>query len=151
MILRDRLDVRASPAHVWDVLADPALMELWNPKCVRCQVDRQHVSVGLRYRASFRLSGPERQSDCEVLACIPGELLTTRFSTEAPGPAGYVDETFRLKPLAEGTRIVHEADFTHSGLPRWLRVFMKVVDLVGRKVGKSSLEGIKELVEEQKQ
>lgn len=68
-------------------------------------------------------------------------------STEAPGPAGYVDETFRLQPVRQGTRIVHEVDFTHSGLPRWLKVFMKVMDVVGRKAGRSSLDGIQELVE----
>lgn len=150
MILRDRIDVRASAAQVWEVLGDPTLMELWNPKCVRCETDRRQVHVGLRYRASFRLSGPERASRCEVMACTPGELLTTRFHTEGPGPAGYVDETFRLLPQGEGTRIVHEVDFTHSGLPRWLQAFMKVVDLMGRKVGKSSLDGIRELAEGQK-
>jgi uncharacterized protein YndB with AHSA1/START domain len=150
MILRDRLDVRASAAHVWDVLDDPALMELWNPKCVRCEVVRQHVHVGLRYRASFRLSGPERQSDCEVLACLPGELLTTRFSTAAPGPAGYVDETFRLQSVPQGTRVIHEVDLTHSPLPRWLQVFMKVMDVIGRKASRSSLDGIKQLLETSK-
>ncbi|UCD52700.1 MAG: SRPBCC family protein [Phycisphaerales bacterium] len=151
MIVRDRLDVSASAAEVWDVLDDPALMELWNPKCVRCEVDREHVHVGLRYRASFRLHGPECPSDCEVMACAPGQLLTTRFLTEAPGPAGYVDETFRLQPLAQGTRIIHEVDFTHSGLPRWLEVFMKVMNWVGRQAGRSSLDGIKELVEKPEQ
>lgn len=151
VILRDRIDVKARAAQVWDVLDDPGLMERWNPKCVRCESDRRHVQVGLRYRASFRLSGPERESQCEVLTCVPGELLTTRFLTEGPGPAGYVDETFRLRPCGDGTRVIHEVDFTHSGLPRWLQVFMKVMDVVGRKVGKASLEGIKELVDEQEQ
>jgi uncharacterized protein YndB with AHSA1/START domain len=150
MILRDRLDVSAGTAPVWDVLDDPALMELWNPKCVRCAVECRHVHVGLRYRASFRLSGPERQSDCEILACIPGERLTTRFATEPPGRTGYVDETFRLQPVAQGTRVVHEADFIHSPLPRWLGVFMKVMDMVGRQAGRSSLDGIKELLETSK-
>jgi len=150
MILRDGIEMNADLARVWEVLADPALMELWNPKCVRCESD-SHVCVGLRYRASFRLSGPERESQCEVIACTPGERLTTRFLMEAPGPAGYVDETFRLRPGREGTHVVHEMDFTHSGLPHWLQAFMKVMDLVGRKVGKSSLEGIKALVEEQRQ
>jgi len=150
MILRDRIEVNADPARIWEVLADPALMELWNPKCVRCE-SGSHVYVGLRYRASFRLRGPERESRCEVIACTPGVLLTTRFLMEAPGPAGYVDETFRLRPWREATCVIQEVDFTHSGLPRWLQAFMKVMDLVGRKVGRSSLKGIRELVEEQKQ
>ncbi len=147
MILYDRIDVNVTTEQVWEVLDDPALMELWNPKCVRCEVDRRQVHVGLCYRASFRMSGPPRETDCEILACRPCELLTTRFFMEAPVPVGHVDETFRLRPHQQGTRIVHEVDFTHSGLPRWLQVFMKVMDLVGRKAGKSSLDGIKELAE----
>jgi len=147
MILYDRIDVCANPEQIWEVLDDPALMELWNPKCVQCAADRHQVHLGLRYRASFRMSGPPRESHCEVMACRPCELLTTRFLMEAPGPTGYVDETFRLRAHRGGTRIAHEVDFTHSGLPRWLQVFMKVMDLVGRKAGKSSLDGIKELVE----
>jgi hypothetical protein len=87
MVLRDRLDVRADIPQVWDVLADPAWMELWHSKCVRCAVDGRHVQA---------------------------------------------------------------VDFTHSVLPRWLAVFMKVMDPIGRQAGRSSLDGVKALVETSK-
>ena len=147
MILRDRMDVEATAEQVWEVLADPSLMELWNPKCVSCSVPGGPARVGLRYQASFRLSGPEQQTDCEIIDCRPREVLVTRMAVNHPKSPGYVDETFRLLPHGDGTRIEHEVDFAHSGLPRWLMAFMKVMDMVGRKVGKSSLDGIGELLE----
>ena len=57
------------------------------------------------------------------------------------------DETFQLQPSGDGTEVTHDVDFTHSGLPWWLKVFMKVLDVVGAKRGKWSLDCIVELVE----
>lgn len=148
MILRDRRYMAATPERVWAILADPALMELWNPKCVRCEADRENVHVGLRFKAVFRLSGPEREAQCEIVDCQPDVFLAVRFSGDAFRRAGYVDETFRMTPTADGTRIIHEVDFTHSGLPWLLKVFVKVMDTIGYKAGKSSLDGIKELAEQ---
>jgi len=147
VILRDRMDVAATVEQVWEVLADPALMELWNPKCVSCTVSGGPARVGLRYQASFRLSGPEQKTNCEIIDCRPCEVLVTRMAVNHPTSPGYVDETFRLSPRGAGARIEHEVDFAHSGLPRWLMAFMKVLDVVGRKAGKSSLDGIRELLE----
>lgn len=148
MTLRDQIDVDASPDAVWRWLADPASMTRWNPKCVRCDVGAPGIHTGLRYKAAFRMSGPERETDCEVIACEPNKLLVTRFLMEQPKPGGYVDETFRLEARKDGTRIIHEVDFARSGLPLWLRVLMKFMDMVGRKTGESSLDGIRHLVEQ---
>lgn len=148
MILRERAHLYATSERVWEILTDPALMELWNPKCVRCQADGDRVRVGLRYQATFRLSGPERQTQCEVLECLPGQMLTIRFSGEALREGSHVDETFRLQPSGEGTDVTHEVDFTHSSLPWWLKALMKVLDVIGHKRGKSSLDCIAELLEQ---
>ena len=120
MILREKIRVRATSRQVWAILADP----------------------------SFRLSGPPRETTCEVMSCRPGESVTFRFSGDAFRAGGYVDETFRLRCSGDLTEIVHDVDFTHSGLPRPLQALMKVMDLVGRKCSKSSLDGVKELVEQ---
>jgi len=144
MILHERMHLNATPDQIWAILADPPLMEQWDPKCVRCQADGNPVRAGLRYRATFRLSGPEQETQCEVLECRPGRTLAIRFTTQAPR-GGQVDETFRLQSSGEGTEVTHEIDFKHSGLPWWLKVFMKVLDLFGHQRGKSSLDGIAEL------
>ena len=58
MILRERMHLSATPDRICAVLADPALMELWNPRCVRYQADGSLVHVGLRHRAIFPLQPP---------------------------------------------------------------------------------------------
>ena len=146
-MLRDKTRVDATPERVWAILADPAMMALWNPKCVRCKADDDRVRVGLRFNAVFRLSGPERHAECEVVDCLSGETLTIRFTGDAFRGGGYVDETFRLARSGDGTDVTHEVDFTHSGLPWLLQAFMKVMDIIGHKTGRSSLDCIKELIE----
>ena len=107
------------------------------------------MRVGLRFKATMRFGGgPERQLDCEVITCEPERILTLRFSGEASsGTDEYVDETYVLQPVEGGTKVVHETDFSHAGLPWFLKVVLKVIHLVGRPQGKSPLEGLRELAE----
>jgi uncharacterized protein YndB with AHSA1/START domain len=113
LILRERIHLHASTDQIWDILADPVLMERWNPKCVRCQASGSRVHVGLRYQATFRLRGPEQEMQCEVLECLPGQTLTIRFTGQALPGQGYVDETFCLQPSGDGADVAHDIDFTH--------------------------------------
>jgi len=54
---------------------------------------------------------------------------------------------FVLQPVHGGTDILHIADFSHAGLPWFLKAIMKVMHRFGRKEGKSPLDGLKELAE----
>ena len=103
---------------------------------------------GVRYIATYRLSGPEQETWCEVLDCEPTQLLRTRYSGKAFRNGGYVEETFRLTPAPGGTRLHHAVDFTHSGLPWLVRLLMQLVHTFGYSVGRSSLDGIRDLAEE---
>jgi hypothetical protein len=94
------------------------------------------------------MKGPEQETWCEVLDCAPKQLLTTRYSGKAFRNGGYVEETFRLTPIPSGTRLLHAVDFAHSGLPWLVRLLMQLVSTFGYSVGKSSLEGLRDLVEE---
>ncbi|MBM4027298.1 MAG: hypothetical protein FJ280_18110 [Planctomycetes bacterium] len=149
MILREQTCVAATTEQVWAVLTDPGLMSLWNPHCVCTAGAGLALRVGLRFQAVMRFRrGPERTLDCDVTECRPGQRLTLRFSGEAlPGRAGHMDETFVLQPVHGGTDILHIADFSHAGLPWFLKAIMKVMHRFGRKEGKSPLDGLKELAE----
>lgn len=148
MTLRDRTCINASPERVWEILADPSLMELWNPKCVRCEANDDRARVGLRFQATFRLRGPEHPMACEVTNCTPPELITFRYVGDALRAGGYVEETFRLQPAGEGTDISHAVDLSRSGLPWMVRVLAKLLSVIGRQQSKSSLDCIRELAEE---
>jgi len=150
MILRERTRVRATSERIWTVLRDPGLLSQWNPHCVRCDAGEDTMRVGLRFKATVCFGGgPERQLDCEVIACEPERSLTLRFSGEAfPRTNEYVEETYVFEPVGGGTKVLHKVDFSHSGLPWFLKLVMKVIDLVGHKAGPSPLDGLKELAEE---
>jgi uncharacterized protein YndB with AHSA1/START domain len=150
MILRERTHVNATAERIWTVLRDPRVMSQWNPHCVRCEAGEDTMRVGLRFKATMRFgNGPERQLDCEVIECEPDGSLTLRFSGEAcPRTNEYVDETYVFQPVDGGTKVLHKIDFSHSGLPWFLKVVMKVIDLVGHKKGESPLDGLKGLAEE---
>jgi|GEM_PF-1549070 len=148
MTLTERIRVKASAAQVWVILGDVSFMGLWNPKCVRCDAPGSPARVGLRFKAAFRLGEPERQADCEVIDCRPECLLMIWHSGDFSGRGiGHVDESFQLRPSRGDTRIVHAVDYSCSGLPWALLAFLKIMDVVGRKASKSSLDCLKELVE----
>jgi uncharacterized protein YndB with AHSA1/START domain len=150
MVLRERIRMNATASQVWTILRDPTRMSSWNPHCVRSEAGEDTVHVGLRFQAAMRFGGgPERHLDCEVIACEPERILTLRFAGEAfPDTGEYVDETYVLQPVEGGTQVLHTVDFSHSGLPWFLKVLLKVVDVVGHKRGPSPLEGLKELAED---
>jgi hypothetical protein len=100
------MHLSATPDQIWAVLADPALMELRNPKCVRCQAESNLVRVVLCHRATFR-----------------------------PQPSG------------KRAEVTHDADFAHSDLPWWLKVFMKVLGVFGHQRSRASLDGGADMVE----
>ncbi len=150
MKLRDHIQVNASCSAVWEVLSDPNLMELWNPKCVQSDAGQGPFGVGFPYSATFKLgSNPERTADCLIEEYRPDELLTTRYSGGAFQAGGYVRETYRLTPKRHGTRIDQTLDFTHSEIPFIAQLVMKIISSVGRKVGEGPLDGIKELAEQE--
>lgn len=150
MVLKERIRVKATAGRVWTILRDPGRMSQWNPRCVESVVDEDTMRIGLRFQATMRFSGgPERQLDGEVVECEPDRVLTLRFSGAAGFHTGeYVDETYVMQPIADGTKVLHTVDFSHSGLPGFLQAFLKVFQLVGRREGRSALEGLKELAEE---
>jgi hypothetical protein len=149
MILRERIHVNATASQIGTVLRDPGLMSRWNLHCVRCDAGGDTMRVGLRFKATMCFgSGPERQLDCEVIECEPDRILTLRFSSEALLRTGeYVEETYVLQPLDGGTKVLHQIDFSHSGVPWFLQAVMKGIDLVGHTRGQSPLGGLKGLAE----
>ena len=149
MILREHALVQATIGQIWAILCDPRRMSEWNPHCVQCEAREDTLRVGLRFKATMLFGGgPERQLDCEVIACEPERILTLRFSGGASSDTDeHVDETYVVQPVKGGTEVVHKIDFSHSGLPWFFKALLKVIRLVGRKHGESPLDGLKELAE----
>ena len=149
MKLRDSIDIRAEPDAVWPFVAIPQRMALWNRHVVA--VDRsseQPVQMGERFRMTFKMSGPERQSDVEVVQCQPPLLVAYRHRFTAKARERSALESYELIPLDEKTRLRQTIDLGDAGIPWFFGPLIWWVHRFGRSMGEPFLEGLKRLVEE---
>jgi len=115
-----RMIVQASPAAIWEVLADIERWPMWTPTVL--QVDPL-TPGGLRVGARYRVTQPKlRPGVYEVTECTPHKVFT--WVQRAPGATLVADHRFTAAD-ASGTEL--ELSFATEGL---------LGGIVGRKYGK---------------
>ncbi|MCG8632946.1 MAG: SRPBCC family protein [Desulfobacterales bacterium] len=148
MKIKESTIVNCSVDDIWDILKDPGNMPAWNPKCHTCDAGKT-ISIGSSFDATFRLGSKEKKTSCRIMDLKPGEKITIRYSGEAFSTGdGFVDETFTL--VYQGvrqTKLVLEVDFSQSELPFLIKSIMWFLSRFGQKSGKSSLDGIRSILE----
>jgi hypothetical protein len=98
--------VHASPAQVWEVLADGWLYPLWVVGATRMrEVDDTWPQVGSRLHHSVGTWPLVIDDHTEVAECLPASLLALRAHA---WPAGRADVTLRLRPSGADTEVVIE-------------------------------------------
>ena len=108
------VNIEASPAQVWDVLANFDGYSTWNPFIVRAQGD---AVVGAPLR--LRMSPPGGRAITltpQVTQAVPGEVLEWLGRLGVP----YLFDgrhRFELHPTASGTRVIHGEAFTGILVP----------------------------------
>lgn len=149
MVLYDEGFISGSPDRVWSVLEDVELMPLWNHKCVACDARGTKAYNGLRFSATFKMSGPASRASCEVVALDPRIRITFRYILESTHKGRHVDETFHLDALENGkqVRLRHELCISNAPIPFWLKCLAWIMSRIGEKRGLSSIDGIRNLVE----
>jgi uncharacterized protein YndB with AHSA1/START domain len=104
----NRRVVRATPEHVWDVLADGWLYPLWVVGASRMrEVDAHWPATGAQLHHSVG-SWPLLLDDTtEVLEVVPGSLLRLRARA---WPTGAAEVLIRVEPAGAETEVVIEED-----------------------------------------
>jgi uncharacterized protein YndB with AHSA1/START domain len=98
--------VHASPAQVWEVLADGWLYPLWVVGATRMRdVDENWPEVGSRLHHSVGTWPIMIDDKTEVVECHPEQRLELHAHA---WPAGRADVTLRLKPVGTDTEVVIE-------------------------------------------
>jgi len=123
------IDIRASPAVVWEVLADVAGWPAWNP-----DVSRASIDAALRPGTVFRWKAG------------PGTIVSTIRQADRPSRLGWTGRTlgirakhaYRLEQSSAGTRVTTEESW--DGLP--VRLFTTAMR---RTLSKSVAGGLKHL------
>ncbi len=146
--LKDSITIQAPPVKVWQILSNPNAMELWNPKCVRCRTELQSVKTGDQYQATFKMTGPEYECQCDVIEALPEQRLITRYHGGLVfKPDCYVDEIFQIVPKEQNTYLSQTVGLKYSGIPLWARLIMGFINRFGYQAGTGPLDGIKQLSE----
>lgn len=148
MNLRDRVDIARPPEEIWTFVADPTLLQRWNPNVQR--VEPQSLGRperGYRYRAAYALGGKVSQMEAEVEEFRPPRRMVVRLTGGRLPPTAVVREIYDLLPIADGTRLTQTIDWSRAGLPLWFRIVAWFISRFGRPTGKRFLVRFKELVE----
>ncbi|MEM9160326.1 MAG: SRPBCC family protein [Verrucomicrobiota bacterium] len=151
MRIRESINISASPERVWSVLADPVMMELWNPKCTRCKVPQsEEVRRGFEFEANFKLNGKESTSRAVVSEFIPLSRIAFTYKMDVPQPDSQATESLEITQTAPNRILVtHQIDMSLSGIPLWARLLIMLIHKFGRRAddSHSNLETLKVLLE----
>lgn len=104
------IDIAASPAAVYDLVADITRMGDWSPECVRCSWTKGATgpAVGARFKAKNRgARGPAWFNTPTVTVAEPGREFA--FNRSGPGIGSYTWR-YKMEPTAGGTRLTESFD-----------------------------------------
>ncbi|MCX7289284.1 MAG: SRPBCC domain-containing protein [Rhodobacterales bacterium] len=103
------IDIAASPDRVWQVLTDFPSWSGWNPFIRHIE---GNLTPGSRLVTRMYPAGDKPRTFRPVVeACVPGESFAWRGRLAIPGLFDGHHQ-FRLTPIASGTRLVHQEQFT---------------------------------------
>ena len=147
MKIKESIKINSSATAIWSILQDPGNMPSWNPKCISCNGSKS-IKKGSSFDAVFKLGKNPKSTTCKIMELKPCEQITIRYSGEAfSSEDGFVDETFYLNSIEPmQTKIRLEVDFSNSKLPVFIKIIMWFINTFGYKAGKSSLDGIQDLL-----
>ena len=111
--IETEISIAATPAAVWEVLADFPKYPEWNPFIL--EVDGEvRLGAAVRYRFEFP-RGFRIWAVAHILTFDPGrELLWTSHALSDTIFRG--DHHFRIEPVNEGSRFYHGEHFTGASL-----------------------------------
>jgi uncharacterized protein YndB with AHSA1/START domain len=145
--VRESIDIAADAQAVWPLVADPAQHARWNEKVVSiCRERKGPVTRGERFEMTYRVKGGESTTRVEVLECRPPHSVLFRHRTEWRGGEQISDEKYEIERIAHSVRLTQTIDFSQA-LPGWAVVLLRIISRLGSKVGKSNLQGLRDLAE----
>lgn len=123
--LREEIRVEAPVEHVWDFYCDTSNWKDFLPRGEFSDFSGPVDKVGTTYVATMRLMGFEMKQTFEIVGVEPLRLIHEHTDS------GPMDNTIRLEPDGDATRVVMESDWEMPG---------KVPDFIKDFVGKGWVE-----------
>lgn len=152
MRIREEATTSATPERAWELLSDPALHGLWNPRIVATGVlGSGRPGVGHRYRVTYELSGRRNEFEAEIVEFEPPFRFTARLEEREKGDGTHFErhaiERYIVTPRASGTHVRHEVKIHQSGVPLGIRFLVWVMFRLGKPTGPTFMEHFAEIAE----
>ncbi len=148
MTMSESVKISASLDEIWPFVADPVGQATWNDKIV--EVDRTSdlpVTLGEHFKITYRMSGKDRKSNVEVIACSPPCEVHFRHQYEWKSRRSFVEERYTLQQVGDQVKVTQQIDMAASGIPWIFRVLIWLISRFGKSVDQSSMGKLKEVVE----
>lgn len=148
MIFRNKIIVRTSAERVWEMLADAAKMQEWNPNIrALIPITLGPVAAGYRCRVRFRLEHTENNFLAEVLEFEPLARISIHLTGGDFPQRGYALETYELAAHKNGTLVRQTIEIQNAGANVFAKGFALLKHLLARSRGKAALKGLKRRAE----
>lgn len=153
MLIREDVITRATPQRAWELLSDPSLHTLWNPRIVDTNVwGSDAPGLGYKYRVTLELSGRRTEFDAEIVEFTSPTRFVARLEERNKGDGKnldrYVIESYDVMTRRAGTYVNHEVRIHHSGVNIFLRMLVWLIMKVGRPTEKTIMRRFAEIAED---
>ena len=148
MLIKEQIDIHATPEQVWPFIVDPVIQAVWNPKIV--SIERPHdgpVTIGESYKMIAKMSDKEKIFKVVVADLVEAHRLSFEHQLTEAGTGLTVTETFTLSPRGHGTRLQQKVDLRQTPIPLLLRPILWLVFRMGKPVGEPQLATLKRMIE----
>jgi uncharacterized protein YndB with AHSA1/START domain len=150
VLIREDVVTRATPERAWELVSDPALHELWNPRIVRTEASGSGPpGKGYRYRVTFEMSGRRTEMDAEITEFSPplrfAARLEERFKADGKDWQRFYDESYVITPHRDATHVRHDVRVHHSGVNLFWRFVIWLISRTGRPQEQPFMERFGEL------
>ena len=149
LVLRDKVHIDADPEDVWALLEDPEMVKAWNPKLKSVEpISHGPRRIGYQYRAVYEMGGRQNEVTAEIEEYQPPVKLVICERGGRLPPEGRARHEYKLSHRRRGTLLRHKTTLIDSGIPLAVRLLIKFIHVFGRPTGKTYLERLGELAEQ---
>lgn len=140
MKIRNKIQLPLSQDAIWSLIADPALMKVWNPRIKEVvPVTLGKPKANSRYRIRYSLGNREGNFFAEIMEYDESSRFVLHLEGGALKKKGYIQEIFELVPNNKGTLLSQQILIERGGLSILARLMLRLRNRVGRTSGKKYL------------
>jgi uncharacterized protein YndB with AHSA1/START domain len=144
MTFQLRLDIAASPASVFDFVADFRTMPKWYSAVQRVDRIDDANGLGTRYEVHRQLPGGPARNEVEITAYESGREVTF---TSLSGPTPFIYH-YLIEPDGEATKLTLEGTISGAGLTGPAALLGPLAEGLFKRGMRDNLDALKEILEQ---